>query len=209
MFNETEFGFEHKSSDSFVFFGKKNCTLETLQQIYPQFEYRMLKQTHSDILIQSATGSDLIEADAHWTAEKNIALVIKTADCIPALIYDPIKQIALAIHAGWRGVANQITKKSVNQIQLSKHLKIYLGPHIQKHSFACGLDVKNELNPALSDFVEKNNKFYVNLKNILLSQIDFAEHIDLNLDTVTNLSFNSYRRDKENCSRNLSFIAKV
>ncbi len=209
MFNETEFGFEHKSSDHIIFFGNKNCTIETLQHIYPHFEFRMLKQTHSDILIQSTTGSDLIEADAHWTTDKNIALVIKTADCIPALIYDPEKQIALAIHAGWRGVANQITKKSVLKLQTSDHLKIYLGPHIQQQSFACDFDVKNQLDGSGKYTIQKNNKFYVDIKSILLSQINSPAYIDLNLDTVNNLNFNSYRRDKENCGRNLSFIAKV
>ena len=209
MFNETEFGFEYKAPDHVIFFGNKNCTIETLQHTYPHFEFRMLKQTHSDILIQSTTGSDLIEADAHWTAEKNIALVIKTADCIPAFIYDLKKKIALAIHAGWRGVENQITKKSLEQIQAFENLKVYLGPHIQKQSFECGQDVKTKLDSENNHSVQKNNKFYVDIKNILMSQIKTPAYIDLNIDTVTNLNFNSYRRDKENCGRNLSFIAKV
>jgi polyphenol oxidase len=209
MFNETEFGFEYKSSDHIVFFGKKNCFLQTLQHIYPHFEFRMLKQTHSDILIGSTTGSDLIEADAHWTAEKNIALVVKTADCIPALIYDPKKEIALAIHAGWRGVENQITKKSLEHIRSTKDFKIYLGPHIQKQSFECDLDVKNKLDSNSNYSIQKNNKFYIDLKSILLSQINLTAHVDLNLDTVTDLNFNSYRRDKSDAGRNLSFIAKV
>ncbi len=209
MFNETEFGFEYTMTTHFIFFGKINCTLNILQHIYPQFIFRHTKQTHSDILIHSTTGSEQAEADAHWTAEKYIALVVKTADCIPVLVYDEIKNIALAVHAGWRGVQNQITLKAFNQISASSNLKIYIGPHIQKFSFACDLDIKNLLNPNDSQFEFKNAKYYVDLKSILKSQINSNAFMDLNMDTFTNLNFHSFRRDKQNSGRNLSFIVKL
>ncbi len=209
MFNEIDLGFEYRTPFYILFFGKKNCTLECLQQTYPQFLFRQTLQSHSDILIKSTTGSELTNADAQWTTEKNVALVVKTADCIPVFIYDEDNHIILSIHAGWRGVQNQITKKSLDQLQLSTKLKIYIGPHIQKNSFACDLDVKNLLNPKDSEFEDKNNKYYIDLKNILLSQINSNNFINLDIDTVTNLNFNSHRRDKENSGRNLSFIVKV
>jgi YfiH family protein len=209
MFNETKFGFELITSSHIVFFGKKNCTLDTLQHLYPHFLFTETKQTHSDILIESTTGSIDIIADAQWTTKKNVALIVKTADCIPAMIYDQGKNLVLSVHAGWRGVENKITKKAIDHLNLSTDIHVYIGPHIQKNSFACDLDVKNLLTTNNSDYEFKDGKYFIDLKAVLLSQIKCQNTFCLDIDTLTNLNFNSYRRDKENSNRNLSFIAKI
>jgi len=43
------------------------------------------------------------EADALISNQKNVFLMIKTADCFPVLFFDPIKKIIAAVHVGWRG----------------------------------------------------------------------------------------------------------
>jgi YfiH family protein len=212
MFKETDLGFCYQAKNHFVFFGKKNCTIENLKKVYPSFEFRQTKQTHSDILIQSIPTSESTEADAHFTIEENVALVIRTADCIPALIYNADLDLVLAVHAGWRGVENKILLKSLKHLILSKNLNIYVGPHILQNSFQVDLEVKNKLQPTSDQFYEKENKFYIDLKSILTQQIQtFAEFkmSVLEIDTQSDLRLNSFRRDKEKSGRNLSFIVKT
>jgi YfiH family protein len=213
MFKETPLGFELQTNSHVIFFGKKTATLENLQQHWPQFIFRQIKQTHSDILIKSVNNSENIEADAHATSERNLALVIRTADCIPALIYDENKSIALAIHAGWRGVQNQITAKAIGALNLSEQLKLYVGPHIQQPSFECGQDVFDLLKPTAKDYFKKSDKYFVDLKNILVKQVkSFAKNpnvVFLDKDTLVEQNFSSYRREKNSSGRNLSFIAKI
>ena len=43
-----------------------------------------------------------MEADAIITNLKNVVIGILTADCVPVLIYDPIKRAAGVAHAGWK-----------------------------------------------------------------------------------------------------------
>lgn len=212
MFNETNIGFEFKTQNHLVFYGKKNCSIENLESEYKNFKFRQVKQTHSDILIESVLGSEDIEADAHFTSEKNVALVVRTADCIPAMIYDENKNIILSVHAGWRGVQNKITLKSLKKLNMLDNIKIYIGPHIQKQSFKVDIDVKELLVKSEDEFDTFKNKYCVDLKNILIKQIQTYTHPEfyfLDKDTVTDVNFNSYRRDKENCGRNLSFIVKL
>ena len=52
-----------------------------------------------------------IKADALITKNKNVAIGVLTADCIPILIYDQKLQIISAIHAGWKGAYKGIIKK--------------------------------------------------------------------------------------------------
>ncbi|MBD3170725.1 MAG: laccase, partial [candidate division Zixibacteria bacterium] len=47
------------------------------------------------------------------TAEKDIAISVHTADCLPILVYHPDGFIA-AVHAGWRGTLQKIALKTAS-----------------------------------------------------------------------------------------------
>jgi YfiH family protein len=69
-----------------------------------------LKQVHGDTLVADpgATPPELpstLEGDGACTREKDLALVIKTADCQPILITDLKGSAIAALHVGWRGNA--------------------------------------------------------------------------------------------------------
>lgn len=218
MFRRTPLGYEMKTEKILVFFGDKNATLAQLTETYPKLQFRQLKQTHSDMLIDSKPNSENIEGDAHWTAEKNVALIIRTADCMPIMAYDAKTDRILAIHAGWRGVQNQITLKSLTRLKMQSGI-LFIGPHITQKSFEVQGDVKDALMKSAFDLQEKDvalpqdDKFLVDLEKIVRSQIlKSTENVNVDtvaIDTKTNLELHSYRRDKENSGRNLSFIAKI
>jgi YfiH family protein len=212
MFRETDLGFELKNSEMIVFFGKKNCTFEDLKKGYPNLIFRQVKQTHSDICVQSEENQSNTEADAHYTFDKNVALLIKTADCLPILVQ--AKNAVLAVHAGWRGVENKITQKSLWSLKAAELKNIFIGPHIMQKSFEVDSSVKDLLEKSAVESVnlsfEKNNKHYVDLQKIVKSQVRAISQVEihtLNQDTYQNSMFNSFRTDKTT-HRNLSFIAQ-
>jgi hypothetical protein len=53
------------------------------------------------------------KADAIVTAVPGIYPAVKTADCLPILLLDPVHRAAGAIHAGWRGTVLRIVRKAV------------------------------------------------------------------------------------------------
>ena len=70
-------------------------------------------QIHSDI-IRPVTRADILpdpaqpgtfEADGLITDEPEVCLTIFSGDCIPILLYDPVRRCIAAAHAGWRGIA--------------------------------------------------------------------------------------------------------
>ncbi len=219
MYQETDLGFELKTKNTLIFFGKKGCTLEDLKHHYKDIEFRTVHQTHSDIIVESSRESENIQADAHYTQEMNVGLVVKTADCIPLLIHVPRKNMILAIHAGWRGVENQITLKALRQIQLNSNQEVfaYIGPHILQKSFEVDADVKDLLLKAACGeegewSYSQGEKFYVDLQEIVKSQIQAVTRssniYNTNMNTYENSLFNSYRTDQTKF-RNLSFIANI
>ena len=221
-FLECNLGFTYQSEDVLIFFGKIGCTMDNLIEHFSNYDFYKIKQTHSDIVIEGS--SQVAEADAHWTSEINKALVVLTADCTPILIHNRISKCISAIHAGWRGVEKEILLKTLLLMQQKNNVasafEIWIGPHILQDSFAVDLDVLNQLLAsykganAESVFYKENIKYYVNLSEILRSQVNAAltSMPQLNFlmaDTLTDPRFNSFRRDKNLSGRNISFIVRL
>lgn len=51
--------------------------------------------------------------DALVSDTPNILLAVKTADCVPVLIGDPVTRAYAAVHAGWRGTSASIIRHAV------------------------------------------------------------------------------------------------
>ena len=70
-------------------------------------------QVHGDqvaVVTASDTGRGLnlqgvAGTDALITADSDVPLMIFYADCVPLLFFDPVRRVAGACHAGWRGSA--------------------------------------------------------------------------------------------------------
>lgn len=220
-FTETDLGFLQIRDGHLIFFGKNSATLEQIKQAYPDILFRGVHQKHTDVCVSSVPDSSDTIADAHFTAEAGVGLIVKTADCLPVLAYDKSQKLILAIHAGWRGVENQITAKSLLAAKFNE-AEIIIGPHILQKSFEVDPDVKEQLEKVYllyapeSDaqvFTPKENKYFIDLKTIVKKQIESVAipyHLhDLALDTVSDERLHSYRRDRHTSGRNLSFIARL
>ncbi len=51
--------------------------------------------------------------DALVTDQPGVLLTVRTADCVPVLIHDPVNGIVAAVHAGWRGATSGIVPKTL------------------------------------------------------------------------------------------------
>ena len=77
-----------------------------------------VKQVHgTDVLIvdHPVSGAPAIEGgwDALVTDQPGVLLTVRTADCVPVLIHDPVRNIVAAVHAGWRGAVAGIVPKTL------------------------------------------------------------------------------------------------
>jgi YfiH family protein len=94
--------------------------------------------------------------DGLITTNKDIALGIFTADCIPILLSSENCKFKAAIHAGWKGVAKGIIENTINMlinklcIKL-KEIKIYIGPHIRSCCYNVNYEIGNQFNIKLKN----------------------------------------------------------
>jgi YfiH family protein len=101
------------------------------------------------------------DGDALVTAQPGIVLLIRVADCVPVLLYDPVKQVVAAVHAGWKGTLADITGKTVscmceNYGCRPSDLLAGIGPSIGPCCFTVGEEVTEQFRMAagLADCVK-------------------------------------------------------
>ena len=92
------------------------------------------------------TKDELDGYDAMITDSPGVAIGVRTADCIPVLLYDPVKKAAAAIHSGWRGTVSKIIGKTVIKMQSTyasqpSDILAFIGPGICVDCFQVGEEV--------------------------------------------------------------------
>jgi len=92
------------------------------------------------------------QADALVTELQSVSLAVLGADCLPILIVggSPARAVG-AVHAGWRGVAQQAPLKTIERLigQTAQELTpgeftVAIGPHIRQCCFEVGPEVVEE-----------------------------------------------------------------
>lgn len=223
------FGHLHAGEQVSVFFGDRTSSKEALASAFPEFRWINPKQIHSDVVIASPFGDTQPEADAHFTRDRGLALIIRTADCVPVMIHEPVSGLIAAIHAGWRGIENEIILKTCDCLAAEgarlSSARAWIGPHIGARSFEVGLDVAAKLearfqavrvdsDKATSSLLPHENdaKARVDLLAIALAQLGSrgippGSTSALAIDTHISDRHESFRRDRESAGRQISFIA--
>lgn len=92
------------------------------------------------------TREELEGVDALITNVPGVAISVRTADCIPVLLFDPLHKAIAAVHDGWRGTVQRLSQKVIAEMQHRygtnpADLKAVLGPGIGPESFQVGLEV--------------------------------------------------------------------
>ena len=212
--DENIIGTEIRTDNHLVFFGNSTANLDRLQVAYPQYKFAFLKQVHGDKVIQRKDGDGEPEADGHYTDQKHLALCIITADCLPVMYYTE-KEI-VALHCGWRGVAQQIAKASLEFVT-GPIGHAFVGPHIPYSHFEVHKDVAQDIVKNYNGFTEVEfehpdpEKSFVDLATIVQNQLQLEDDDQFwvsSENTLTNEDYSSYRRN-QSTSRNISFICKL
>lgn len=162
------------------------------------------------------------QADALTSSASGPCCAVRTADCVPLLFADPQTGTVAAVHAGWRGVEQNIVGATVESMRAQgsepPQLLIAIGPHISVTAFEVNNEIAERLNKVSSaqDAVQQpkgSEKPHISLLAILRAQLAFCGLKSKQIDSVHGCTFGeperfySYRRDGAKSGRMLSVIA--
>ena len=184
-------------------------TMENVQENYRRFcavlgmdDHRAVlsKQIHEDVVrhvTEADAGKglycdrDYSSVDGMVTNVPHLPLVVFSADCNVILFYDPVRRAIGACHAGWRGTALGIAKKTAQEmVRLfgcnPANIRAAIGPAIGQCCFETDEDVPIALREALGAEVEpyitwNGTKYHIDLKavNALWLRKAGVEKIDI------------------------------
>lgn len=117
-------------------------------------------------------------ADAVVTQRKGILIGVQIADCVPILLFDRRRLVIGAVHAGWRGTAAQIVKKTITV--MVEHFNsspgdiiMALGPSIKGNCYHVDIEVKDAVCKATGNgeyYIQKDGKHCVDLSSANMIQ---------------------------------------
>ncbi len=107
------------------------------------------------------------KTDGLITKEKNVFLSITTADCLPIFVFSPKEKIIALVHAGWRSLACNILKNTIEKT--GNNVLVGIGPGISQCHFEVKKDVLNCFKPYLKQTLEGS---FLDLKKVAKLQLE-------------------------------------
>ena len=165
-----------------------------------------LEQEHGDSIVEVLEPDvnncyTIATADAFITSKPDLALVIRTADCVPVMIFDPVTRCAAAVHSGWKSTAKEISSKTAALLHQRygasfADMLVYILPAIGADSYEVGREVADHF--PLS-FQSRGNALLLNLtdairRSLLITGLCEENIYSCGIDTLAgNSRFFSHR----------------
>ena len=172
------------------------------------------RQVHSDNVLWMQKAGRPEATDAVVTDKPGLCVCVKTADCIPVLLYDTRRRIVAAVHAGWRGTVARIVQKTVREMNPVSPSDIHaiVGPGISLRQFEVGDEVYEAFQAAgfpMERVSEKAVRWHIDLREAnkwLLEELGVSDIFVEGTCTRTSPDFYSARRETINTGRNYNGI---
>ena len=185
-------------------------------------------QTHgTDLLVIDSSNPDYahfqkLECDGIITDQVDVMIGVCVADCAPVLLLDPVRKVAAALHAGWKGTAGEIAKKGVTALvslfgSAPSDILAAVGPTIGRCCYEVDAPVRDEFvkkGGAWGEYAVETDdgRWRLDLSLANVNQLLEAGLSPDNIETTefcvscNKAMFYSYRRDKGETGRQMGFI---
>lgn len=176
------------------------------------------RQVHGATVVRAtATAHAECDCDAIVSSEPGLVLGIRTADCVPVLLWHPESGRAAAVHAGWRGVAASIVPAAVAAMDVpAAGVRAAIGPSIGLCCYEVDDATAAKVHaaaPRATTQATRPGHARIDLTAGVRGQLVASGVADGAVDEVGGCTscdtdrFFSHRRDRGTTGRHLSFIA--
>lgn len=186
----------------------QNDTKKALSAEDGEIRVAHMKQPHGND-VKFAFKEGVYDCDGIFTNIQGLALVVRTADCMPLIFYSKKEAVVGVVHMGWRSAKCGIL--DAVDYDLSS-FRCIAGPGMRKCCYEVGKEFRAY--QTMIDFLEtKEERYFFDPINFALRGLSRKGLREENFFDVgicshcSDLGFYSYRRDGT-ANRTLSFIVK-
>jgi polyphenol oxidase len=168
-------------------------------------ETATLQQIHSAdvIVLESLCSGEMGPGDALVTDQPGVRISIRTADCVPLLFADPVRRVVAATHAGWRGTAAGISRRTIERMVesygcVATDIRVAIGPAIGP----CCYEVSEDVAVQFPGYSAGCGKIMLDLIAANAQQLRAAGAVEIDAPRLCTRCdpqqrFHSFRRDAE------------
>lgn len=173
-----------------------------------------VRQVHGDRIVTfQEPVRPLPEADGLITDVPGLGLAVRTADCLPLILHDPVTPAVGVVHAGWRGTAARIAATAVAAMTAAfgtdpDRLRVGFGPCIRLHQYEVGPEFRERFP---DEVITISGRLHFDLALANRRQLRAAgvrpdNIMDCGICTFTDTHYHSYRRDGLAAGRILTVV---
>ncbi len=157
----------------------EQTTLVSMTYTTPDFaKYRIVTAEDKSMGMMSPETGEY--ADALVVTEPNHALFLPLADCVGAILYDPVHHVLMVSHLGRHNIEQDGARKSVQYLleqfgTTPSHLKVWLSPGVGKDSYPLHAYDGRSLHDVITDHLIESGVARDAIEN---GVIDTATHED-------------------------------
>jgi len=149
---------------------------------------------------------DAVKTDGLITQEKGLYLFLLIADCLPVIVFDPVKKVLGLLHCSWKSTEAKLASKIIDRIINEFHcdpanIVVGIGPSVKQESF-CFVDPIQKKLDGWQDFLKDipdgqtcidlmgYNQYQLEKQGVLRKNIHISP-----INTATDQEFFSHYRD--------------
>jgi hypothetical protein len=182
---------------------------------FPAVSLAHANQIHSGNVAVVNRPVSVKDTDALITNTPGVFLNIKTADCVPILLFEPEQKVVAAVHAGWKGIVNRIIENTIDTMivrfrcEPSRMLAV-IGPSIRSCCYEIQSDVAEQFSE--SEVIRRNGKLFLDATKAVYNRLENTGILPKNIDDCECCTmcepkrFYSYRRDGVQSGRMMAVI---
>lgn len=176
---------------------------------FPPADIVSCRQIHSDVIKivdESMRGTEIPDCDALITDVPNLPLLIRTADCVPVVLFDECRRVVANIHSGRVGTQKQIVRKTVEMMRSQfgsspSDIIAAMGPHICGKCYEVDAACASEFGEKFVVGFSKDQKPLIDIASACKEQLESSGVHSKNIFiseicTAESPEWPSWRRDK-------------
>jgi YfiH family protein len=101
----------------------------------------IINQVHGRDVVNANEATSDSSGDVIVDFGDEFAIAVLVADCLPILLVDEDSPTLAVVHAGWRGLENNVLESSLEHFEHREAVHAFIGPSISSASYQVGPDV--------------------------------------------------------------------
>jgi polyphenol oxidase len=186
-------------------------------------DLRLIHQVHGDTIVYRGPREDdhrtIPDADAQWTDQKGLLLLVHVADCCPVIVTSEKAGLAGIAHAGWRGARLGVSSRLLTAMCTAsssdiRHFRAWIGPCAEARRYEVGPEFRDffgDIPEAVVPHGDKPGRYLFDVKETIRQELLRAgvpaDRISVHPGgTIGDLRYHSHRRDGFAAGRMAAFV---